>query len=444
MTCDQAMALLSAKIDGALTPEEAQQLQAHLDACPDCRALLEAMTSMEDKVKGLEQPVPERFREGVMYRIEQEIGNKKSKRRFLGVGTGMGLVAAALVLMIGAGIIRLPKPARDTAADRAVVQTEQREPIRSELLPGAAEGAVSEPANESEAYVYDPTDGREAENETTGKSIEIRRPEWQNHAGALTPENNASEGTSFIIDPEPVAPLPSQVVVTAPESSAAERDLFPEPESPADLEAPLETEPEGAAESPDSEPAEASNPAEPAWTDSISPGEAPTVDDCCAELSRLCDTPVLFYADLSADSLLALLRQEEPALFEVLSAQEPDALTAMTELAPEQECTVFSVSWEEALSLQKWLLQNLPGSAAGGEADDTVFLERMEALDPGSEALYRVITWAPRAELTAWPEDWPADWAQRMRSGEGWTLYFPDENWSPLRDDLTFVVLPTE
>ena len=50
MSCEDALALMSAKLDGALSPEEEQALAAHLEACPDCRAWMEAMTSVEEKV----------------------------------------------------------------------------------------------------------------------------------------------------------------------------------------------------------------------------------------------------------------------------------------------------------------------------------------------------------------------------------------------------------
>ena len=37
MNCEKALELISAELDGELTQQERAELQAHLDACPDCR-----------------------------------------------------------------------------------------------------------------------------------------------------------------------------------------------------------------------------------------------------------------------------------------------------------------------------------------------------------------------------------------------------------------------
>ena len=37
MNCENALELMNRELDGALTEAESAALQAHLDACPDCR-----------------------------------------------------------------------------------------------------------------------------------------------------------------------------------------------------------------------------------------------------------------------------------------------------------------------------------------------------------------------------------------------------------------------
>ena len=37
MDCEKALELMSAELDGMCTEQERAALQAHLDACPDCR-----------------------------------------------------------------------------------------------------------------------------------------------------------------------------------------------------------------------------------------------------------------------------------------------------------------------------------------------------------------------------------------------------------------------
>ena len=108
MTCEEALVLISAKIDNELTAAEEAQLQAHLDGCEHCRSVLAAMTGLEHGLAGLEEPAPEGLKRGVLYRIGQESGKvKKPKKRLFGPGTGFGLVAAVLVLLVGTGVIPL-------------------------------------------------------------------------------------------------------------------------------------------------------------------------------------------------------------------------------------------------------------------------------------------------------------------------------------------------
>ncbi|MBQ2202838.1 MAG: zf-HC2 domain-containing protein, partial [Oscillospiraceae bacterium] len=56
MNCEQIYELLSARLDGALSAEDEARVQAHLDACPDCRRLYEAMASIEKKTAELAVP----------------------------------------------------------------------------------------------------------------------------------------------------------------------------------------------------------------------------------------------------------------------------------------------------------------------------------------------------------------------------------------------------
>ena len=119
MICEQALELMSAQIDGELSEEQRQQLQAHLDACPACRSVMESLSGLDRAVSALEEPAPEGLKQGVLYRIGQETGAiKKPKKRWFGPGTGFGLVAAALVLLVGTGLIPLGRSS-DTALSPA-------------------------------------------------------------------------------------------------------------------------------------------------------------------------------------------------------------------------------------------------------------------------------------------------------------------------------------
>lgn len=381
MNCEQIYELLSARLDGALSAEDEARVQAHLDACPDCRRLYEAMASIEKKTAELAVPAPEGLKRGVMYRIRQESGKQKKKRGYWGAGTGFGLIAAVLVLLVGTGVIRLPRPqtAAKASAGGATV---------SHSSPSAEKPA--QPAEETLAFALPQADGSDS---STGYFFS---------SGSLIAN-----------------------AVQAPGSTAA-------PDT--DLNSPGE----GSSES--------SSKGLPEVRGSVRP-----VDEMlrliCADLSGQAEAPILLYTEFSADSLLDLLAEAEPELYDRLVLAEPttpaEVLGDESTEPDESGLTVFATDYETALAVQEWLLQNLPRSAeldADGQAEEQELLVRMEELDPESGALNRIVTWAPRTAEIDWPEAWPEDWAVRLRTGENWALFYPEEDFIPEAGDLALLI----
>ena len=96
------------------------------------------------------------------------------------------------------------------------------------------------------------------------------------------------------------------------------------------------------------------------------------------------------------------------------------------------------------MALQEWLLARLPRSEDQDEearAAEFEVMKRFYELDPDSGMLNRVITLRPGQSPVQWPADWPEDWARRLRLEENWSLFFPEEDFSPMADDLAFLVL---
>jgi diguanylate cyclase (GGDEF)-like protein len=56
MDCQQAAALISARIDGELSAADTARLDAHLDGCPDCRAREELFRRQDDALRGAFAP----------------------------------------------------------------------------------------------------------------------------------------------------------------------------------------------------------------------------------------------------------------------------------------------------------------------------------------------------------------------------------------------------
>ena len=58
LTCEQALELISAQLDGALTAEEAGALDEHLAQCPACRALRADLSTLHQLLPTLAEEPP--------------------------------------------------------------------------------------------------------------------------------------------------------------------------------------------------------------------------------------------------------------------------------------------------------------------------------------------------------------------------------------------------
>lgn len=156
---------------------------------------------------------------------------------------------------------------------------------------------------------------------------------------------------------------------------------------------------------------------------------APQTDDAvCSTLSTTEDAAVLLYRDFPAESLFSLLEAEEPKLYALVAELEPEIRDGL--LCYRTDCGT-------ALAIQEWLLAMLPQD--GVVAEDRL-TQRMEALDPGSASLYRILSWTEQSREILWPSSWPADWAERLQSGESWALFFPREDYVPNSGKTAYLV----
>jgi hypothetical protein len=84
MDCKRICDLLSAYLDGEVTPEEKANIEAHLPSCPRCRAELESLSAMQDNLRGAFRsaaveatPSPQAWE-----KIKDRLETKKSRRGF--------------------------------------------------------------------------------------------------------------------------------------------------------------------------------------------------------------------------------------------------------------------------------------------------------------------------------------------------------------------------
>ena len=106
--CQKARLQMSRKLDGVLPPAEDAALQAHLSACPACRAVWEQLCALQQCLREPE-PVPETLHGAVMARIAQARQepaqdppqSQRARRRpwipaLAGVAACVGLVVGAV------------------------------------------------------------------------------------------------------------------------------------------------------------------------------------------------------------------------------------------------------------------------------------------------------------------------------------------------------------
>lgn len=135
-TCDQALDLLSARLDGALTPEEAAGLEEHLSHCPDCRALAADLEEMHAAMPGLYQEPPPELKERVMAQIRaesapislEEVRKKRSGRK---VWRSWGAMAAVMAVVFMSAVAMRFGGSGDSAG------IPEKEPVQSLTLSSA-------------------------------------------------------------------------------------------------------------------------------------------------------------------------------------------------------------------------------------------------------------------------------------------------------------------
>ena len=104
--CENFAALLDPFVDGELSPDEMARVQAHLDACPACRAYMDDALAIRAAFPDAEDtPVPDGFAESVMARIQAEAASqaeaapqKKTSRPWLKALASLAACCAIVLL----------------------------------------------------------------------------------------------------------------------------------------------------------------------------------------------------------------------------------------------------------------------------------------------------------------------------------------------------------
>ncbi|MBQ1372121.1 MAG: zf-HC2 domain-containing protein [Oscillospiraceae bacterium] len=351
MNCEQAMELMSAMLDDALSAEQAQALQAHLEHCPECQRLMQTLSGLDRQLSELQEPVPAAFKDDVLARIHRASETKMPpKRRWFGPGRSVGIVAAILVLLVGTGVIRTS-------------------------LKGQTEGIYATPDRNMAPALN-------ANQDTLHYGL-------SDHAElSVSGLENACEGA------ESVEGLSDE---KAEEQEPVEDALIDSSEAEPSVPSPMDE----------------------------------TLRAACAKLCGDEDALVLVYTEFDYESYTELLEREAPELYELLVGAEPTQWDGL--LCCRTDCsTVFA--------LHEWLIAALSEGETGSRMESSALAISMNALDPDSSSLHRVIRWRAGTKSILWPGQWPEHWVERMMQEENWAMFFPDEDYTPAPEKPAYLV----
>jgi hypothetical protein len=119
MTCEQFAEAISALADGSIDPSERPRVEAHIEACEDCRALLDDLRSLRRDAAALP---PEALPPALWPRVEASL-RAQGVRAVSGGGRALwqwGAIAAVLILAVGLSLMVTwtRRPAEQPAADQ--------------------------------------------------------------------------------------------------------------------------------------------------------------------------------------------------------------------------------------------------------------------------------------------------------------------------------------
>jgi anti-sigma factor RsiW len=144
MKCLDWKEKISGYIDGEISPEEARQVEAHLEACGECRTLERRMRAVGTGVARVETDVPPDFREKLFTRLEAE--ELLPRRRSLFV---FSLRWAAVPLAVAASVAVFlfvsPEKGKDAGAPQPAATSSKVSP-QAEVPPSPGVPVKERPA----------------------------------------------------------------------------------------------------------------------------------------------------------------------------------------------------------------------------------------------------------------------------------------------------------
>lgn len=113
--CKEYTHLISAALDGELTPQEQAELDAHLARCPQCRELMEQLSGLRQTLAQLPlvQPPPQ-LKDDIMAAVAQNAAPRRGSRW----PKGLACAAVAALVLTAAWRLGIPTPGVNDASFR--------------------------------------------------------------------------------------------------------------------------------------------------------------------------------------------------------------------------------------------------------------------------------------------------------------------------------------
>lgn len=141
MTCDNALELLSAALDGELSVEEKAQLDLHLAQCDGCRALYDDLTAIHGACAGLEVTPPPALKVNIL----QNLPAREKPAKVIWVHWKRWAAMAAAFVLVSLAAWNLPKTGL-TGGSQALPEQAS---ITQDALTDTPTGVISAPADVS-------------------------------------------------------------------------------------------------------------------------------------------------------------------------------------------------------------------------------------------------------------------------------------------------------
>lgn len=183
ISCDQIELSINLYLDDMLPSEELPALKAHLEHCPECRAVYEQLLALKNAVAVLDEPVPEALHERILTYVAENTRQPESvpgKKQLSFRRWGKALAAAAACGIIGITALYFgPQESGDAMeqlSNGAESSAMSNESVPDGALPEVPSASSDLLMTENAGAVVDMTEGTQEEHSVYSGQLSIDLP----------------------------------------------------------------------------------------------------------------------------------------------------------------------------------------------------------------------------------------------------------------------------